>query len=270
MFTGQVWATRHGLSRWLLRAIDRRIAGAATVVLIDSFSQRDFLVQEGVVSTEASQVLGNGSICGVNTTRFSPNPEARLSVRAKLGLATDVSVILFVGRLNIDKGCLDLARAASCLSETMKFVVLFVGPDEQHMQTRIKMFDKNQRNLFRFVDYTVQPERYMAAADVFCLPSYREGFGSVIIEAAACGVPAVASRIYGLTDAVEDKITGLLFEAGNSEDLGRKLLQMLSDPTGSRAMGVAARERATNLFSADRLTGAILELYKRLSVESHA
>ena len=60
----------------------------------------------------------------------------------------------------------------------------------------------------------------MQAADIFCLPSYREGFGSSIIEAAACGLPAIASRIYGLTDAVKEGETGLLVNPGNVTGLG--------------------------------------------------
>jgi glycosyltransferase involved in cell wall biosynthesis len=104
----------------------------------------------------------------------------------------------------------------------------------------------------------------MTAADIFCLPSYREGFGMTIIEAAACAVPAVASRIYGITDAVEDGKTGLLFPAGDVAALTQALLKLLEDRDLRQQMGEAARVRALELFPGQKITGEMLALYGEL------
>jgi glycosyltransferase involved in cell wall biosynthesis len=80
----------------------------------------------------------------------------------------------------------------------------------------------------------------MAAADIFCLPSYREGFGQVIIETAACEVPTVASRIYGIKDAIDDGNTGLLFQVGNVDDLKLALTRLVVNSTLRISMGEAA------------------------------
>jgi glycosyltransferase involved in cell wall biosynthesis len=85
------------------------------------------------------------------------------------------------------------------------------------------------------------PQQYMASADVLCLPSYREGFGSVIIEAASVGIPAVASNIYGITDAIEASVTGLLHVAGDVADLHSKMRQMIDDQESRTRMGANAR-----------------------------
>ena len=114
------------------------------------------------------------------------------------------------------------------------------------------------------VGYTPAPERYIAAADLLCLPSYREGFGSVVIEAAAAGLPAIGSRIYGVVDAVVDGKTGLLFDAGNVEELGSKLRLLLGDAELRRSIGAAARERALAEFAEERLVGALEERYREI------
>ncbi len=111
------------------------------------------------------------------------------------------------------------------------------------------------------IGYTEQPERFMAAADIFCLPSYREGFGMVVIEAAASGVPAVASRIYGLTDAVVDGVTGLLHPPADPGAIAAVLERLILDPEARQKMGFAARQRAVESFSNHELSTGLMAFY---------
>jgi len=104
----------------------------------------------------------------------------------------------------------------------------------------------------------------MAAADVFCLPSYREGFGSVLIEAAATGLPAIASRIYGITDAVEDGVTGLLHLPRDVDELARKMTLIAEDEALRDKLGQAALARARERFSSDRLCSLWCAYYQGL------
>jgi glycosyltransferase involved in cell wall biosynthesis len=99
---------------------------------------------------------------------------------------------------------------------------------------------------------------------VFCLPSHREGFGSVLIEAAAAGVPAIASRIYGITDAVEDGVTGILHSVNSAPELADAMLLLASDGELRRRMGSAARARAMEKFSEARVTRAFADFYRRI------
>ena len=103
----------------------------------------------------------------------------------------------------------------------------------------------------------------MQAADLFCLPSYREGFGSTVIEAAACGLPSLVSRIYGLTDAVVEEETGWMHEAGNVEDLLKQLDRLLTDPVELASKGIAARRNAVEQFSEKNVTDAMLKFYQK-------
>lgn len=258
-FTGQVWATREGAARAALRSIDRVIASCATQVLVDSRSQRDFLVENGVVSAAKSAVLAGGSICGVDGERFHPDAAARAKVRDALGIPADAVVFVYVGRLNRDKGLLDLAAAfAGIAGEFPGARLLFVGPDEEGLRARL------EGTSLSCVAETTRPQDYLAAADVFCLPSYREGFGQSTLEAAACALPVVASRIYGIVDAVVDGETGLLHAPRDVAALRAHLETLARDAQLRRRLGEAGRRRALRDFSAAQVTQALLQCYAGL------
>jgi glycosyltransferase involved in cell wall biosynthesis len=259
-FTGQVWASRSGPMRALLRGADRATARAATHVLADSASQREFLVRQGIVAAAKCTVLASGSLSGVDPRRFRPDPDAREAVRNELALEPGRPLIVYLGRVTRDKGVLDLARAFAGLAAPAALLV--AGPDEGRLREAIAQACGTRRAHLHFVGYTPAPERYLAAADVLCLPSYREGFGSVIIEAAAAGVPSVASRIYGVVDAVVEGETGLLFQPGDVDDLRRQLAALLADPALRARLAGAARARALAEFSQQRLTEALERFYQ--------
>lgn len=264
-FTGQVWATRTGLGRMLLKNADRMIVANANYILTDSGSQRQFLERERVVRPGQAVVLGAGSISGVDLERFSPNEIVRKKIRMEWGVPQNACLVLFVGRLNRDKGALDLARAFAELSRECEYIFLaVVGPDEAGIGNEFDRLCGTAASHVRRFDYTARPEDVMAAADVFVLPSYREGFGSVVIEAAACGIPAVVSRIYGLTDAAEENVTGLMHLPGDVPALADCLKTLCTDSALRLSMGTAARERAKALFSMHIVTAQLIGYYEQL------
>lgn len=262
-FTGQIWANKKGLARWFFKVLDRIVVLGATRVLTDSHSQRRFLISEHIVMPRKISVLGHGSVCGVDIRRFRPDPDARRMVRAELDIPTDAIVYLFLGRVNPDKGVLDLAHAFNRLvSENSDIYLLVVGPDEGGTDELVReVLDGNVINLRR-VGFTDFPERYMASSDAICLPSYREGFGSVVIEAAACGVPAVASNIYGLEDAISDGRSGILFTAGNVSELSEALRKLGSDSNMRQRMAKYGVERVHLLFTEDVVVAEMSKFYE--------
>lgn len=264
-FTGQVWVTRTGFMRSLLKSADRLLARLATQVLADSVSQREFLIAERIVAASKSTVLAEGSICGVDTARFRPDAAARERIRRSLGIPPGAVLFLYLGRINRDKGLLDLAQAfAAAGGDDTGAHLLLVGPDEAGMGAELGAAAAACSARLHRVDFTDRPEEYFAAADVFCLPSYREGFGSTIIEAAAAGVPAIASRIYGITDAIVDAETGLMFEAGNRRQLAQSMRTLAGDAGLRARMGQNAKERAARDFSATAVSAALVEYYETL------
>jgi len=102
----------------------------------------------------------------------------------------------------------------------------------------------------------------MSASDVFCLPSYREGFGTVIIEAAAVGLPAIASRIYGITDAVLDGVTGILHKPGSKTEIANAMSLLSRNPKTRARLGRAAKERVVKDFSVEPIAEALVSFYR--------
>lgn len=264
-FTGQVWANRRGLRRFALKCFDRVIVFAATHVFSDSHSQSAFLEDEGVVKPGEAQVAGSGSISGVDPSRFSPNGEVRRQLRAELSIPNDGLVFISLGRINQEKGVIDLVHAFSALAVRYPEAwLLIAGPDEGQLSEQILAEAGAGLDRLVLVPRVVPAEDYLAAADVLVVPSYREGFGTVVLEAAAVGLPTVASRIYGLTDAVLDQVTGLLFPVGDIDALCSAMETMFVNRGYRVDMGNAARQRALTEFSADAVSEAWLQEYRVL------
>ena len=268
-FTGQVWATKHGPLRLILKNLDRVTVLFATKIFADSLSQTRFLSSESVIPLEQITVLGAGSIAGVDINRFQSNPTSRRTLRHSLGTSAETFVFLFVGRLVRDKGVFDLVKAFNNLSCTKSdFELWLVGPDEEaHSPTLIALTSVPSRPI-RYLGATSTPEIFMSAADVLVLPSYREGFGSVIIEAAACGIPSIAYAVDGVVDAVSDGTTGLLVRAGDIDALASAMETLANDSELLHSLGVRARERAVRTFSSDEITDAWIQYYQSQFIEN--
>ena len=261
-FTGQVWANKTGVGKLLLKGIDRLIVLCASQVFADSASQCRFLETERVVRRDGVTVLGQGSVSGVDLARFRPDPAARAALRTETGVADAVPVFLFVGRLVRDKGVFDLVKAFATLNTRHgQWELWMVGPDEEGLQISLQAEGERLGARLRWFGPTPTPERYMAAADVFVLPSYREGFGSVVIEAAARGIPTIAYRIDGVADAIIENHTGCFVAKGNIEELAQAMERLGSDPEMLSDLGEAAHRRAVEDYSSSTVSAAWLAFY---------
>ncbi len=250
IFQGEVWASRRGLMRLLLKAMDRLTARFATHLLAVSASERDFLESEGVAPRGKVRVLGAGSIVGVDIDRFHGDIGIRARVRSELGIPEDAVLCIFLGRLTSDKGVLDLVQAfvLSASSQT-KLWLLIAGPDEEQLSSQIReSVPVSLSKRMVMVGFCKNPENLLAAADFLCLPSYREGFGMAILEAAAVGIPAIGTRIYGITDAIDENRTGVLVEPGDITGLATALTRWCEDPQERQQFAEAAQKRALLKF----------------------
>lgn len=265
-FTGQTWATKTGLSRWLLRLMDKLIVLLNTQCYADSHSQRDYLINEGVGSENTLRTLGYGSLAGVDLARFNAHEwkEQKISIQQELNIAPEDFVMLFIGRLSKEKGIYELINAFLKLQNNFKNVrLILLGPcEEKAVEEKLKEW-----TLSSSIDYfgeTETPEKYLSIANLLCLPSYREGFGTVVIEAAAMQVPTLGTNINGLKDAVEDGVTGMLVPPKDTEALSGAMNLFIQDQNLSQQMGIAAYERCKKVFGSTLVSRLVSEEYQKL------
>lgn len=257
-FTGQIWVNENGIKRHFYKAIDRIIVYFSTQVFCDSQSQKIFLVNQGIVKEKLISVIGQGSISGVDIEKFIPQSKGN----------EEDFIFLFVGRLTKDKGIFDLIKAFQGVYKENSCVQLWiVGPDEDGLMNQIKHSFPLLEGV-SWIGPRANPEKFMAKADILILPSYREGFGTVIIEAAACKTATIAYRIYGVIDAIEDGKSGILVDKGDSEALECAMKMLVFNPHLAVQLGEVAYQRAINLFSSKKITNDWLELYKSVILVS--
>ena len=265
---GLRWLTASGLSRWLLRLTDRTACLLADRVIAVSHSTRTIAVEQGICPGDKIKVLFGGSGQGVDATaRFVPLGEpARLAARAQHGIPEDAPVIGFVGRLARDKGVVELASAWRRLREAdPRLHLLLVGQLEVEgalMADAVAALQADARVHFTGLDWNTPP--LYAAMDVVALPTYREGFPNVALEAAAMELPIVATSVPGCTDAVQDGVTGTLIAPRDPAALEAALQRYLTDPPLRARHGEAGRHRVLAEFRREAICEAIAAEYRSL------
>lgn len=266
IFTGQVWATQSGLKRWVFKLMDKLIVALDTNLLTDGFSQRQYLINEGVVTEKNCMVLAKGSIAGVKVERFNPTQEIRTQERVKFGLRDNQIVYVFLGRLKREKGMGELLEAFNRLvPDCPNAVLLLYGADEEGYDQRISEYPNLRRGVnYIYAGYTNKPEESLQVGDVFCLPTYREGFGSAVIEASCLGLPVITTDVYGVIDASIEGVTGLRCHVQDSDGLYRCMKKYYDNPELMQQHGLQGRARVIKDFNNNVVSTAWVEYYHNI------
>jgi glycosyltransferase involved in cell wall biosynthesis len=266
---GLRFSTARGATRLLLRATERVASSLATRVLSVSHSVARVAQAEGLAPARKIAVLLGGSINGVDAAgRFrAPTANERRDARAALGIPAEALVIGFVGRVVREKGVVELVTAWRALrAERPGLRLLIVGPLEPHdpLPGDAAAALRTEPGIIA-VGQDWDTPRYFRAMDVVALPSYREGFPVVPLEAAAMALPVVATRVPGCVDAVLDGVTGALVPARDHHALADGLAAYLDDAALRARHGAAARARVLQEFEQRRLWDALHAEYLRLA-----
>lgn len=247
-----------GRRRTLLAAMERLTGAAATVVVANSPSLVARARELRLFAPHKLHSTRPGSSHGVDTTYFAPRePDAALRVR--LGLDPDRPVLGFVGRLTHDKGIDTLLAALRLLGERgVDAQLLVVGSQiEPDSRRYVDLLTSTGSVVFAGNQTDVRP--YYALMNVHVLPSLREGFPNVVLEASAMGTPTVTTDATGCIDSVRPGETGLVVPARDAAALAGSIGRLLPDQDARERMGAAAREWVAEAFVPERVVASILE-----------
>ena len=264
MLRGLRLETAAGLKRQILLMAERMSARCAHVVLCNSASLRRKALALRVAPGSKLRLLGTGSSNGVDIERFSPGLS---SVRDQLNLPVKAPLLGFVGRLTEDKGLPDLIGAFDLILEKRPDAyLLLVGwfddsEDALNAQLRARIENHSRIICTGYLENTAPCYRAM---DMLILPTWREGFPNVVLEAAATGIPVITTFSTGARDAVVPEVTGLLIPPGYPEAICEAVLRLLRDPALRKQMGVAARSRVIEHFVNGHILGLTAAFYKSL------
>jgi glycosyltransferase involved in cell wall biosynthesis len=266
---GLALTTATGARRAVMTAAERTSCSVATHIVCNSHTLRDEALALNLCPPDKIEVLLKGSGNGVDAGgRFNPArlpAGTRESVRKELGIPLGALVVGFVGRLVGDKGVRELREAWLKLrTERPDAHLLLLGRFEDRdavpLDVRASLENDERVHLAGFLKDTA---RIYAAMDVLALPTYREGFPNVPLEASSMRLPVIATRVAGCIDAVEDGVTGTLIEPRSAEALLTALRQYAADPALRRKHGDAGRARVEQSFQRERIWEALEALYQR-------
>jgi lipopolysaccharide/colanic/teichoic acid biosynthesis glycosyltransferase/glycosyltransferase involved in cell wall biosynthesis len=258
--------TARGWKRRLLTLSEKVACRCAHRVICVSTSLRGKTIEFGLVKPEKAVVVAGGTCNGVEAELFAPTPAnlARAErLREALSLAPGVPVLGFVGRFTRDKGIGELLKAFRCLRQARpQLRLLLVGDfeDGDPVAPSVRAEIESDPNIIR-PGFVADTSAYYHLMDVVALPTYREGFPVVPLEAQASGKPVVTTRATGAIDSVLDGKTGLMVPVGDPEALAKATGSLVDDPGRRAKMGRAGQEWVRREFSGERIRAALAEEY---------
>jgi glycosyltransferase involved in cell wall biosynthesis/ribosomal protein S18 acetylase RimI-like enzyme len=246
------------------RAIVYALEGLASrfsdAELVQNPEDLELLGRLGITPRWKLRLLGNG----VDLERFNPDRarESREAKRAALGLEPDDVVVGFVGRLVAEKGLPELIEAAEQLDSAIRLVV--VGPSDPDKTDSLSrsIIERGERAGVRFLGMRSDVADLYGAFDIFVLPSHREGYPRAAMEAAASGLPVIATDIRGCRQVVSDGVNGMLVPVRDPDALAGAMRALATDPDLRRRMGEAGFERSRELFDEDRVVEIVMDTYR--------
>jgi glycosyltransferase involved in cell wall biosynthesis len=199
----------------------KRALQRASFVITVSEHLRKQAVALGTPAEKVRSILN-----GCDTSVF--HPASRAASRRELGIAADTKLLLYVGRLDLAKGLKELIEALAALRDPeAELVLVGEGPAQPQLEACASMLQVSSQVRFAGVCGSREVAQWMAAANVFCLPSYAEGCPNVIVEALSCGRPTVATRVGGIPELIEDEC-GILVPPRDAQALAGALKEVLA------------------------------------------
>ena len=255
-----------GFKRKLLMTMEKISCYFATQIIAVSNGVREVL-HEDHITKKKIKVIWNGSANGIDLKYFDPNHPEVHNVRPQYAITEDDFVFGFLGRLVGDKGINELVQAFNQLNtEYSNIKLLLIGSYEDHLdplrQKTISLIKNNPNIIEAGIQADVRS--HLKAIDLFVFPSYREGFGIVLMEAAAMGIPAISSDIIGCNEIIQDHVNGFLIPPKDEESLYIKMKYALENKIEIKTMSTVTRTMVSTRFEQKTLWEEIIKFYNEI------
>ncbi len=228
----------------ILLNAEKYLSPFTNLQIVLSRSEYDFSVQNGLSREKNTMIIPNGIF--LENYSFSYDDKKKFK-NELFPYAKDSIILLNIGRLSTEKGQFTLLKAFMKLLSEFKqkdIKLIFVGDGPERKRLESQSNSMIEKKIVFFTGYVADPRKYYAAADIFILPSFYEGFGLSLIEAMASGLPCVASDTGAIPEIITDRENGLLFPKGDSDSLKEKIKILLENPAFSAKIAKKARESA--------------------------
>jgi glycosyltransferase involved in cell wall biosynthesis len=260
--------TAQGILRLVLMIADKIAASCAHFILCDSHSGKQRTTELYLAPAQKISVIANGSANGIDTNRFefnATNQTVAEQFRKELGILPNDPLVGFVGRINLDKGIVELVDSwRKIKAKIPRATLAVIGENECKSSAELKALNELKECAgVKILGARSQIEGLFLAMDVLLLPSHREGFGVVVLEAAAMKVPTVGFKVTGMKDSVVNHQTGVLVELGDTNGLAQSTINYLLDPSLKQKHGEAGRKRVFEDFQQITVWEGYFHFFKR-------
>lgn len=257
--------TASGYKRKILLFTERIACLCSHRIIAVSESLRKRIIELKLAPKEKIVVLGSGSSNGIQVSRAQELSKMNVDINVE----PDSFKIGFVGRITKDKGIIELLQAFRNLRKKYHNLKLLILGD---FETGDPIPDSERRYIetdpnILFLGFQQNPFPYYKFMDIFVLPSHREGFANVCLEAALMGLPIITTNATGAIDTVIDGKTGLIYEVGNVKQLEEKIEFLIRNPEIRKKMGIEGKKWVTKEFSSERIWNGLDNLYRALLKE---
>ena len=260
---GLYYVTQKGFKKHLFKLIEKVVCKCSTAIAPDSKGNVKVAVEEGLCKPEKIGVVGHGSANGVDTARFDPVKFSviRDNLRKELSIPEKATVFGCIAPTVGDKGINELIEAFDRISKKyLNAYLLYIGQVAQKdpvKESTLKLIEEHEKIVH--LGWQSEPEKYMSAMDIFVLPTYREGFGVVNIEASAMELPVISTDVPGPQESIVDGETGILVPVKQVEPIKQAMAKLIEQPLYAKKLGKAGRIRVQNYYDQKWLWERILD-----------
>ena len=259
-----------GALRPIYRSLHRRAAQAARMTVFQNHDDREYFRRYGMVRSGEDQVVLGSGIDLDAIARETSAADVRSRVREALSIPLDAPVVIMVARLVVHKGVREfLAAAEKVQQERSDAVFLLVGPLASEGRQAVPVQEIQSARAVRWLGPRDDVVDLLRASDLFTLPTYyREGVPRVLLEAAAVGLPLVATDMPGCREVVRDGENGRLIAPRSAESLARVLHELLAARSTWSQLGESGRRHVHASFSLQAVADSYAKLYRRLGKQA--